>query len=208
MELDLSGKKEMTDLQKAWIAQEPKYKYFALISEATKGFTIPSEELEAIKGMRSLLDSVMAEIPFSNLNGMDLETYNEICTLPFEKMEWGVVQKCCSLMLGIQPKIYYDSVEEFDAFKKIKCCVHSKEEAKKFCTICDGNGLNVGELKPNETKLKILFYNHIVCKISSLNSFISSSIDEMKTKTLESIWWKLTDHERFSINIEIKKRNK
>ena len=210
----------MTDLQKQYIIgysgdfvekfkKEGFLDIFNKESKKINELFLLEENLELIpKNMRSLLNLVILEIPYSNLfpdsSNNSLETYNELCLLPIEKMEWGVMQKASKLVIGVKPELFFES-NEFSIFSKAKECFHSTDEKRKYCTICNGTGLLKNQSKISEEVLKILFYNKIVNEINKLDKFIVENITKIKEDCINIVWNSLESGQRFTINQEIAK---
>lgn len=227
MELSLNSKsttvvKIPTDYQKVFIINSPnevgaiKNKFFTLFDEKTKKYKVNEEILNAklIETLRSLLDCVLIEIPFSNISngtsGLDLESYNELCTIhDISKMEWGLIQKACNLILGSKPDVILDGGSEnnFSSFAKKMNCLHLHEKEIKFCSMCDGLGRLKSNGKPSSFEIRIRYYNNIVNEVKKLYDSISKDIEVIKESILLEVFSSMSDREKFNMDGEIAKRH-
>lgn len=194
--------RKMDEHQRAFLKQAKQKDIIERLKKETEGMK-PS--LDSIpKKMRDWLTSTLTKIPFNNLS-VDEETYSELVSQEVKNMEWGVMKKAISIILGMTPEVFPISEET----KKVYLCAHSNQEQLKFCTICDSKGFLTSHDKPSEEQLTLLNYNQIVLKCSSLSKEISAKYIEVENKIIEDIWWnKLSPAERHNMNGEINKWKK
>lgn len=189
--------------------KQPKILYQALFGLHSAKIKVPAEMFHA--NMRQWLDACLLKIPFCNIfrdnvGSQEAETYTEICTLEPKEMEWGVIQKIVSLLLGISPDNYPIDAD----IRKEKLCYHNEHGLEqlqyKTCPICHGEGFGFGTNKPTEDKLKLLSYDKIVKNIIAIQLNINEQIQKTENDIVESIWFDmLNERDRMTIDNSITK---
>jgi len=193
---------EITQLQKEFVMKDSLF--ITEFKKKTTELKVPSEMIP--KSMRSWLDKALIKIPYNSLfncNQRELDTYKELCTLEIEKMEWGVIQKAVSIIIGLSPDSFVD-----EDIKKIYTCIHKKADTLKYCPTCEGKGILLPCSVPKGDKLTLLISTEVIYKCTAINNFIFSSVNEIKESILVDIWEnKYTQKQRFDANQIIAKTN-
>jgi len=225
-------KKEMTNLQQKFVAEsvclddkgkiifaskDPNVKYqnlfHVLVNEKSKTFKVPKEMFH--KDMRKWITQLLIQSPygkiFTNSQGdieQELLTYNEMCTLKPEDMEWGVVQKLISMLVIADVSFFPIDVE----LEKAYTCLHTDKGADMIrlqtCERCHGLGYMEGTQKPTKEEIILRNYNTMMNQAKKIQIFILDEIIKIKEWCAEEIWWnRMTHTERFNANGEIAKAN-
>lgn len=188
---------ELTENQKDWIIRGKKF----LEQFYEKSKTLDFDRQLIKQEMRIWLNSALLKIPFSNLN-CDHETYAELCTQPIEKMEWGVIQKSISIILGINPETFGVDPQ----IRKVYECYHTTDDSRRFCAICDGGGFVGMESKPSQIALHLLTSTFIVTSCKLLEASIKTATENIRESIASDIWnVQMNNGDRFNANGEIDK---
>lgn len=189
--------------------------FYSLFKSRSESFKVNQELIPL--SMRNWVTSMLPLIPYSNVfanqNGIieqELDTYKEMCTLDIKDMEWGVIQKCISLLLNLTPSFFKVPSEFEDKY----LCYHTEKGADmikyKSCPRCDGFGYVEGN-KPPEDFIKNQFYYKCVKELKDLQIHIINGIEDIKDEILDYIWNELmSDRDRYNLDgiISNKKVNK
>jgi hypothetical protein len=192
-----------TELQKEYVLRTEKF--LTKFKEKSKEFKIPEDMIP--KAMRLWLDKALVKIPYVNLFpqthiNQELETYKELCTLPIEKMEWGVIQKAVSIIIGLSPDSFVD-----EELRGVYTCLHTTKDSLRFCIRCEGKGVISPNAIPKNEKLTLLVSTEVIYRCNLIKNFIFTEIENMKNSSIEEVWQGYTQSERFNINGEIAKKH-
>lgn len=185
----------MTESELAFMNSQSKV-VFEAFNERTKSYK-PSGISELPPNFREILNEALTNIPYSELKAQNVsyETYKEMCcTSDMSKMEWGVMLKCCSLILATKP----DDFSINQDFQKIITCKHTDEKALKICSLCDGRG-NIGERLSTSTISIRNYCETIVAPCQQMMDTISLEIKAIKDEIVQTTWNEMKDKDRFDI---------